>query len=475
MHRWCLLLFVMLTVLVASLPAASATITWRDNSSNEYGFLIERALGAGTFVPVGIVGANVTSYTDRDLTPGLVVRYRVCAYNVAGRSDYSNEVSYEADANLPPPEIQPIAAQALPSDGTPRTIDVTFNGFLDGSPDLDVVASSSRPSLVGHPVVSGSSATSRRLTLTPVAGQSGEAVITVAVSNGQRIAYRRFTVTVSAGAGAMAPLAMGVAPERSSTRLVNVSARGTAGSGAETLVVGLYVADHDTPVLVRAIGPALQPFVGASALPDPVLSLYAGSRMIEQSRAWQETPELAAAVAAAGAFPLPSASQDAGLLQTLPPGTYTAQVTGAGRSGMVLAEVYDLSAGHGGRLMNLSCRSAITGHAGDLVIGFVVRGSKPLRVLVRAVGQTLRDYGVTGAVGHPTLTIYQGDQPMLTLGRWRLTPELLEASFAVGAFPLTHAADAAAVMALPPGTYTAVIATTDRRGGIVLAELYDVP
>jgi hypothetical protein len=31
------------------------------------------------------------------------------------------------------------------------------------------------------------------------------------------------------------------------------------------------------------------------------------------------------------------------------------------------------------------------------------------------------------------------------------------------------------VMALPPGTYTAVIATTDRRGGIVLAELYDVP
>src|SRR5207302_181452 len=57
---------------------------WTDNSSDETGFKIERAVGNGAFVQIATVRANVTSYTDKRLTGGTTYTYRVRATNASG-------------------------------------------------------------------------------------------------------------------------------------------------------------------------------------------------------------------------------------------------------------------------------------------------------------------------------------------------------------------------------------------------------
>jgi hypothetical protein len=67
--------------------AAQLQLAWVDNSGNEDGFKIDRMTGTtGVFVPIGTVGANVTSYTDPNLSDGTNYCYRVRAFNSAGDS-----------------------------------------------------------------------------------------------------------------------------------------------------------------------------------------------------------------------------------------------------------------------------------------------------------------------------------------------------------------------------------------------------
>jgi len=88
-------------------PISSSQIdlTWQDNSTDEAGFQVERKIGAGSYAQIATVAANVVSYCNTDLTANTTHYYRVRAYNAAGDSDYSNEVSA---TTLPPPPPAPI-------------------------------------------------------------------------------------------------------------------------------------------------------------------------------------------------------------------------------------------------------------------------------------------------------------------------------------------------------------------------------
>jgi len=69
-------------------------LTWTDNSTGEAGFKIERKTGAGgTYSEIATVGANVTTYNNTGLSEATTYYYRVRAYNAAGNSSYSSEVS----------------------------------------------------------------------------------------------------------------------------------------------------------------------------------------------------------------------------------------------------------------------------------------------------------------------------------------------------------------------------------------------
>lgn len=80
-----------------ALSGERVRLTWIDNSADEAGFRIQRALGSsGSFALIGRVDANVTTFMDTTVKAGKWYRYRVRAYNAAGVSGWSNVVSVRA-------------------------------------------------------------------------------------------------------------------------------------------------------------------------------------------------------------------------------------------------------------------------------------------------------------------------------------------------------------------------------------------
>jgi Secretion system C-terminal sorting domain/Fibronectin type III domain len=68
-------------------------LSWTDNSTNENGFLVERATGSGAFAQIVSLGANITTYSNTGLVAGTAYNFRVRANNAVGNSAYSNTAS----------------------------------------------------------------------------------------------------------------------------------------------------------------------------------------------------------------------------------------------------------------------------------------------------------------------------------------------------------------------------------------------
>jgi hypothetical protein len=128
-------------------------------------------------------------------------------------------------------------------------------------------------------------------------------------------------------------------------RLINISARAQVGTGSNVLIAGFVIGGSTAKtVLIRASGPALGQFGLTGTLPDPTLELVGSAGVIATNGTWGGQAEIAAAAAGVGAFAWSDpASRDAAILITLPPGSYTAVLSGAGGdSGLALIEIYDV-------------------------------------------------------------------------------------------------------------------------------------
>jgi uncharacterized protein len=89
--------------LAATVASTSrVNLRWRDNSSNESGFRIERRIGTGAWSQIASVGANVTSFASTGLRASTNYQYRVRAYNRSGTSAYSNTVATRTAAPTAP-------------------------------------------------------------------------------------------------------------------------------------------------------------------------------------------------------------------------------------------------------------------------------------------------------------------------------------------------------------------------------------
>jgi hypothetical protein len=96
-------------------------------------------------------------------------------------------------------------------------------------------------------------------------------------------------------------------------------------------------------ILVRALGPTLGDFGVPGVLPDPTLDLVNSSgTVIRTNNNWQDDPLQASAITAAGLAP--GHGEEAALVETVAPGSYTAIVRGIGDTptGVALVEVYHL-------------------------------------------------------------------------------------------------------------------------------------
>jgi hypothetical protein len=237
-------------------------------------------------------------------------------------------------------------------------------------------------------------------------------------------------------------------------------------------------------VLIRAVGPTLGSFGVTTALAAPRLDLNRGSTTIGTNTGWTTGGNTAAIVAAAsrsGAFALTAASADSVLLVTLAPGAYTAVVSASdGRPGVGLVEVYDLSgASLDQKLTNISTRAVAGAGDATLIAGLVVGGSVPKRVLIRAAGPALAQFGLAGVLARPQLTLIAGGVTIAQNSGWSASSDataIAEAAGRVGAFAFPAGSqDAALIVNLAPGAYTAQASGLGSATGIVLIEVYELP
>jgi hypothetical protein len=133
------------------------------------------------------------------------------------------------------------------------------------------------------------------------------------------------------------------------SRLKNLSTRARVTTGAGVVIPGVVVAGENAlTVLIRAVGPGLSTFGVTGTLARPSVVVMSGSQTVAANTGWESSSDpgaLSAAATRVGAFALQSGRADAALITTLPSGAWTIQVSGAdGGSGVVLIEVYDLSA-----------------------------------------------------------------------------------------------------------------------------------
>ena len=260
-------------------------------------------------------------------------------------------------------------------------------------------------------------------------------------------------------------------------RLVNVSSRAIVQVGNEVIAGFVITGLESKPVLVRAIGPGLREFGVTGVATNPALTLRTAPPASAIPTA-TNAADLTAAARRVGAFP--AASGDAAVMAMLAPGNYTATVgVGNGGGGECLIEVYDLSASSSDqRLVNLSTRGAVSAATSPLTAGVVVQGSLPKRVLIRAAGPTLTPFGVSGALARPELTLFSGSTVIATNAGWdRVDRALLQLAVQqAGAFAFAPgSADAALIVNLLPGAYTAQVAGADGGSGVALLEIYELP
>lgn len=129
-------------------------------------------------------------------------------------------------------------------------------------------------------------------------------------------------------------------------------------------------------------------------------------------------------------------------------------------------------------LKNISTRGYIASDDNALIGGFIVQGSLPATVVIRAVGPSLSEVGLTGQLVDPVLTVYDANQNQIaTNDDWfNATNSAIISSY--GLDP-SNSRESAVYLSLQPGAYTVIVksfsdADSPPTTGVGLFELYDL-
>ncbi len=168
-----------------------------------------------------------------------------------------------------------------------------------------------------------------------------------------------------------------------------------------------------------------------------------------------------------------------GVLQ--PPGTYGGPMSGAPN---ILPEFRGsgrVSVGPISTLGNISTRAFVQTGDDVMIGGFIVQGTEPKKVIIRAIGPELTQYGVPNALVNPTLELHDGTGALIASNdNWATTiiggiitsnqfREIRDSGYASG-----DGRESAIIAELPPGNYTAILRGVNNTTGVALVELYDL-
>jgi plastocyanin len=254
-----------------------------------------------------------------------------------------------------------------------------------------------------------------------------------------------------------------------SSQLANISTRAFAQSGSNVLIGGFTISGSGTKtVLVRALGPTLSSFGISNPVANPLLELHDSTRaVIATNDDWGSDVYFASVPADLR----PPNNLESAIVTFLAPGSYTAIVRGVNNTtGVALVEVYDLDTAAGPILSNISSRGLVQTRGDVMIGGFIVQGSTTEKVLVRALGPTLADFGVIGNLADPTLELRDVNGNLVDSNdNWRSTNE---AAIMATGFPPPNDLESAIVRVLNAGNYTALLRGVNGATGAALVEVY---
>jgi uncharacterized delta-60 repeat protein len=252
--------------------------------------------------------------------------------------------------------------------------------------------------------------------------------------------------------------------------LRNISTRSVVQTGDRVAIAGFIITGSGAKeVLLRGIGPSLTALGVPGALQDPVIELYNSSGgLINSNNNWRDTQENAIAETTLQ----PSDNREAALLINLGPGSYTVMHKGINQTtGNGLIEVYDLTGGTTAKLANISTRAFVGAGDNVLIGGFILEASNA-RVVVRAIGPSLTPAGVSGALADPRVALYDGNGGLVGFNLdWR---DGQEADIAATGLQPSNNLEAAVIVTLQAGNYTAIVEGFDGTTGVGLVEVYHV-
>ncbi len=271
--------------------------------------------------------------------------------------------------------------------------------------------------------------------------------------------------------------------------LGNISTRAFVQTG-DNVVIGGFIVQGARPkkVVIRAIGPELTQHGVPNALANPTLELHDHTgALIASNDNWGTTiiggiitMNQVAAIRASGYAP--SDSRESAMIVNLPAGSYTAIVRGVDNmTGVALVEVYDLSPAPNSILENISTRSFVRTGDNVMIGGVIVQGTQSRRVIVRAIGPELTQYGVPNPLADPTLELHDGTGALIASNNnWQhtiiggiITSDQVHDIMESGHAP-TDPRESAIIANLPPGNYTAIVRGVNATTGVGLVEVYDL-
>jgi len=300
------------------------------------GYQVTRALDSGFTQAVDKISVGPSaSFADATVSGGVTYYYAVAAVSTGGVSDPSAAFSVSTPEPLPA-IIVPPGGQVLNSGSTLVLTTISAPGITyqwsfipQGSTVAQVL--SDTPLDAASDIVSGS---------------NGPQLV---IANATSASAGTYTVTAQYSDGSnatSAPALVSVTQSPNPGFLVNISSRAFVGTGANILIGGFYIGGTTSrSVLVQALGPALANEGVPGVLQHPSLAIYnSAGTAIYSDNGWGSGRVLLDAAAAAYAAPvLEPDSGDSEVLLTLPPGGYTAEVSGAdGGTGVALCAIYQL-------------------------------------------------------------------------------------------------------------------------------------
>ena len=122
-------------------------------------------------------------------------------------------------------------------------------------------------------------------------------------------------------------------------------------------------------------------------------------------------------------------------------------------------------------LLNISTRMNVGTGDNVLIGGFIVVGTEPKKVLLRAIGPSLTAFGVLNALADPTIELHEAGNIVVANDNWKETQK--QEIMATGIAP-TNDLESAILATLDPGLYTAIVQGKNGGTGVGLVEVYDL-